>query len=113
MSIESAQEPLAPTVEAIDEWLAREARQGYGEHKPGEPSYGVNVKSKSGRWRCISGPSCKVEEHGHIWYWTIRGEGKSSEGRDIAIRADRITQAEGWIVGDNIAHLVPNGKSRK
>lgn len=111
MSTESAYQPIAPTVSAIDEWLGREARSIHA----GRPTYGVNVKTKAGSWRAITGPSCKVEEHGFVWYWTIRGEGSSNEGRETAIRADRITQAEGWIVGDNIAHLIDptTGKSRK
>ncbi len=100
---------LAPTVEAIDEWIARGKSEA---DRPGRPSYGVNVKTKAGSWRAITGPSCKVELEGRVWYWTIRGEGSSNEGREMAIRAtiraDRITQAEGWIVGDNIAHPVSN-----
>jgi hypothetical protein len=73
------------------------------------------LSAKAGSWRAITAPSCKVEEHGFTWYWTIRGEGSSNEGRDTAIRADRITQAEGWIVGDDVGRLINplTGKSRK
>ena len=60
--------PMEPTAEAIDAWRAQGGENGW-------PSYGVDIKTKSGSWRCITE---RVEEHGHIWYWTIRGEGSSN-----------------------------------
>jgi hypothetical protein len=89
-------EPLAPTVAAIDEWLARTRRP----HEAGEPIYGVNVRTKHGRWRCITSPACKrVGPDGTPHYETIRAEGKSSEGRDVLVDSRKIVEARGWVVG--------------
>jgi hypothetical protein len=79
--------PMEPTAEAIDAWRAQRGENGW-------PSYGVDIKTKSGSWRCITE---RVEENGHIWYWTICGEGSSNEGRETPIRADQITQARKYL----------------
>jgi hypothetical protein len=89
---------LAPTVEAIDAWLALEKL-----NKPADAyyateydQYGVNIYTKASAARCIT--SRVVDQYGHVHYWTIRGEGSSNGCREYAIRADRIVRAEGWIV---------------
>lgn len=75
--------PLAPTVEAIDDFY----------NGPDRSFRGVNIWTKGSKCRCITG---RQEERGHVWYWTIRGEGSSNGSREYAIRADKIVRAEGW-----------------
>lgn len=108
MAVERYHEPIAPTVEAIDEWLAQEAA-----NKPDGAvfaheydQYGVNIWTKAGSCRCITG-----KQHGlgstngytdRPGYWTIRGEGSSNGGRDTWVFAHKIVRAVGWIVGEDV-----------
>jgi hypothetical protein len=93
-------EKIAPTVEAIDAWRARQKREPkiigdteyqmmIGDH------YEVNIWTKSSACRCITR---RVEHDGKVWYWTIKGEGSSNGCREYEIPADKIVRAEGWMV---------------
>jgi cytochrome c2 len=93
MGIRLYEQPIAPTVEAIDAW--RERSKGHSE--PGDLHYGVNIWTKAGSCRCIT--SRGENAHG-VYYWTIRGEGSSNGCRETYIYADRIYRAEATIVGD-------------
>lgn len=93
-------ERIAPTVKAIDDWMAQEAA-----NKPTDAvyandydQYGVNIWTKASQGRCIT--SRATDARGAVWYWTIRGEGSSNGSREYAIRADKITRAEAYIVGE-------------
>lgn len=81
--------PIAPTAEAIDDWIARRGSSN------GWPSYGVNIRTKSGSWRCITG---RGENRRGIYYWTIRGEGSSNGGRDTHIYVTQIVAAQGFVI---------------
>lgn len=81
MSTRTYEEPIAPTVEAIEAWRAQEAA-----NKPDGAvfateydQYGVNVWTKAGGCRCIVGGG-GFDSSGARGWWTIRGEG-SSNGR--------------------------------
>lgn len=78
---------LAPTFEAIEKWRwsGQEARRR-----------GVDIRTKAGTWRCISGVATYSD--GSKGYWTIRAEGKSSAGRETAIHEREIVAARGWAV---------------
>ena len=82
---------LAPTVEAIDAWRARGPR---GTH-PTDPHHGVNIWTKAGRVRCVTG---KIIWQGRVHYTTIRGEGSSNGCRETLVDAAKIVRAEGWVV---------------
>ena len=86
---ESRYTPLAATVEAIDAWMARTASEGR--------HYGVDIRTKSGSWRCITHKTT-WDYTDRVIYWTIRAEGKSSAGRDTGIDARHIVAARGWVV---------------
>ncbi len=112
MSTGIYEEPIAPTVEAIDAWLAQTEK-----HKPEGAifateydHYGVNVWTKAGSCRCIAGHSGGhgmgiyngVDSPG---YWTIRGEGSSNGGRDTWVWAHKIVRAVAVIIGERDARF--------
>ena len=79
-------QPLAPTVEAVDEWLNQpHVRTGW-------PSHMVDIRTKSGQWRCVHSSSGE-DSRGRRGWWTIRGEGSSNGGRETWVYADKIVQA--------------------
>lgn len=96
---------LAPTVEAIDAWLARQTFRGYGPDGVwvDSPIYGVNIWTKGSRCRCIVsrfvGGGERGGRPGVVYYETIRGEGSSNGCRHTFIAAPDIVRAEGWTVG--------------
>lgn len=81
-----AHEKLAPTFDAIESWRKQDSQRR-----------GVDIRTKAGTWRCISGVASYSD--GSRGYWTIRAEGKSSEGRETAIHESAIVAARGWTVG--------------
>jgi hypothetical protein len=106
MSVQSQSTKLAPTVEAIDAWLAlQEANKPPGARFANEyDQYGVDVRTKAGSWRNVT-----MRQHGMgivngvdaPGYWTIRGEGSSNGGRETWISAPHIVQARGWRIFDD------------
>lgn len=91
----NAPTPLAPTAEAVDDWLAKDKalRRPDGSRHASDGSYGVDIRTRSGSWRCVTS---RVVHNGRVVYWTIRGEGSSNEGRETYIYADDIAEARGW-----------------
>jgi hypothetical protein len=81
---------LTPTMEAIDAWIARTEHDPKTGHIRSwcDDSYMVDIRTKSGRWRCIT------SKRGD-GYWTIRGEGSSNGCRETWVPADRIVEARG------------------
>ena len=106
MAVKSESTKLAPTVEAIDAWLAlEEANKPPGAVFATEyDNYGVDIRTKAGRWRCIT-----MRQHGMgLWrgadvpgYWTIRGEGSSNGCRETWVEVPRIVEARGWRIFDD------------
>jgi hypothetical protein len=92
-------EPITPTVEGIDAWRAQtEANKPEGAYYANDyDQYMVDIWTKASRARCVTS---RVEHNGHIWYWTIKGEGSSNGCREYAIRADKIVRAVGHIIGN-------------
>lgn len=104
------EERIAPTVEAIEAWRAQEeANKPAGAIFANDyDSYGVNVWTKAGSCRCIAGQLGRgVDSHGHDrqGWWTIRGEGSSSGGRETWVYADTVVRAVGVIIGERDARL--------
>lgn len=98
-------EPIAPTVGAISAWLAQEeANRPSGAIFANDyDQYGVNVWTKAGSARCITGQlGSGIDSTGtpRDGWWTIRGEGSSNSGRDTWVFAHKIVRAVGFIVGD-------------
>ncbi len=95
-----ANTPPAPTIEAIDNWLAQadfeDKGDGLRHHVAGTSIYGANIWTKAGSCRCITSKAHWTD--GSCGYWTIRGEGSSNGGRETAIPASKIVRAEGWII---------------
>lgn len=94
------EEPIAPTVEAIDAWIAQEkANKPEAAYYANEyDSYGVNIWTKASQARCIT--SKTRDQYGNVWYHTIKGEGSSNGCREYPIAADKIVRAVGIIVGE-------------
>jgi hypothetical protein len=92
MSIQT--QPLAPTAEAIDGWLAQQSPDFYIECR-GE-RYMADVKTRSGSWRYVL--SAVTFPGGERHYHTIRAEGNSNSGRETYVPASKITQARGYRV---------------
>ncbi len=91
--------PLAPTAEAVNDWLGREQRRPDGSHHANDESFMVDVRTKAGSWRCITSPAGGkgIGRHGYEDYgwWTIRGEGSSNGCRETWISAGQIVAARG------------------
>lgn len=91
--------PLAPTVEAIDEWLGRTQPRADGSYHANDESWMVDVRTKSGQWRCITmrHSGSGIGRHGQpeLGYWTIRGEGSSNGSRETWIFGYQIVEARG------------------
>ena len=101
------EEPIAPTLEAIEAWRAQEKT-----NKPADAvfakdydQYGVNVWTKSGSCRCIVG-GVGLGPGELPGYWTIRGEGSSNGGRDTWVLVHKIVRAVGWIVGERDPRVI-------
>lgn len=108
------EEPIAPTVEAIEAWRAQEqANKPAGAVFANEyDHYGVNIWTKAGSCRCITGQLGRGIINGADvdGYWTIRGEGSSNGGRETWVPAYKIVRAVGVIVGERDPR-VANGRA--
>ena len=99
------EEPIAPTVTAIDEWMAQEeANKPEGAvFATDYDNYMVNIWTKAGSCRCITskqhgmGIESGIDRPG---WWTIRGEGSSNGCRETWVSAHRVVRAVGIIVGE-------------
>jgi hypothetical protein len=97
--MESTTTKLAPTVEAIDEWLGRQKPRADGSFHANDATYMVDVRTKAGSWRCITMRHSAlgfVDGIDGPGWWTIRGEGSSNGSRETWVPARKVVEARGY-----------------